>query len=378
MALIEFAYGTATRQFPVFDLRPVLRQAHAAVERNLARLHEVGKYILGPQSQELETELAAAFGSAGAAGVSSGTSAIELCLRAAGITHPHQRVIVPSMTSLFTAQAVLAAGASLAVCDVDPDTLLVTRQTLEQGWVEGTAAVIAVHLYGQTCELEEIAGLCRERGAVLIQDACQAHGVQHRGCPLSQFSPYSAYSFYPTKNLGCLGDGGAVVSDDREVLERVRMLRDGGRLGDQVARCVGVNSRLDEMQACYLRAFLPGLAHWNDHRRQLASVYAGELRGLASLKLVRTDPSSVFHLMVVRVKGREEFRMKLAQLGVQTAIHYPVPLHLQPGIAGQCEIRVDPRESELAAEEIVSLPIGPHLSVEDVRLICAHVREVLS
>jgi dTDP-3-amino-3,4,6-trideoxy-alpha-D-glucose transaminase len=282
------------------------------------------------------------------------------------------------MTSLFTAQAVLASGASLAVCDVDPDTLLVTRQTLEQGWVEGTAAVIAVHLYGQPCELEGIAALCRERGAVLIQDACQAHGAEHRGRPLSQFSPYSAYSFYPTKNLGCLGDGGAVVSDDLAVLARVRMLRDGGRLGDQVARCVGVNSRLDEMQACYLRAFLPNLRHWNDHRRQLAQVYSEELHGLDGLKLVRTGSSSVFHLLVARVKARETFRAKLAQLGVQTAIHYPVPLHLQPGIAGRCEIRNVPRESELAAEEIVSLPIGPHLSVEDVQLIGAHVREALS
>lgn len=359
----------------MFDLRPLLDESRVGIERNLARMYSGGRFVLGPQTQALEGELALAFGAAGAVGVASGTSALELCLRAAGLTSPSQTVLVPSMTSLFTAQAVLAAGASLAVCDVDPATLLLTAGTVGRAWTPSVRAVIAVHLYGQPCQLAPLARLCRERNAVLIQDCCQAHGARIDGDPLTRFSPYCAYSFYPTKNLGALGDGGAILSSDPEILERLRLLRDGGRLGDQVARMPAPNARLDEIQSCYLRAFLPSLPRWNAKRRQLAGIYRQELASVPGLSLIPFDDDSVHHLLVVRTAQRGRLRALLDQHGIQTGIHYPVPIHLQPAFAPLLGNPASAPAAEQAAAEIVSLPLGPHLSAADVLEVCHLIRE---
>jgi len=265
------------------------------------------------------------------------------------------------MTSLFTAQAVLAAGASLRVADVSPDSLLLTASEIDKAWTPHTRAVIAVHLYGQPCQLDQIADLCRQRGAVLIQDACQAHGARFRGLPLTHFSPYCAYSFYPTKNLGALGDGGAVATSDPEIASRLRLLRDGGRQGDQISRMPGLNARLDEMQACYLRAFLPYLPSWNARRRVIAEHYRNVLKGTAT-PLLHFDENSVNHLAVVRTARRDAFRRHLASYGVQTGIHYPVPIHLHPGFSPYTSFAEEPRVASRAAMEILSLPAAPHVS----------------
>lgn len=359
----------------MFDLRPLLDESRVGIERNLARMYSGGRFVLGPQTQAFEREFALALGAAGAVGVASGTSALELCLRAAGITSPSQTVLVPSMTSLFTAQAVLAAGASLAVCDVDPETLLVTRESAERAWTPSVRALIAVHLYGQPCQLAPLARLCRDREAVLIQDCCQCHGARLDGEPLTRFSPYCAYSFYPTKNLGALGDGGAVVSNDDEILARLRMLRDGGRLGDQVARVPAPNARLDEIQSCYLRAFLPSLERWNAHRRRLAALYRRELETVPGIRLIAWNEDSVHHLLVARTAGRDRLRELLDGHGIQTGVHYPVPVHLQPAFAPILQSPAHAPAAEQAAAEVVSLPLGPHITPGDALEICHLIRE---
>ncbi|MDZ7639809.1 MAG: DegT/DnrJ/EryC1/StrS family aminotransferase [Bryobacterales bacterium] len=365
---------------PMFDLRGALSTAGDAIAENLTEFHRRGQFILGPQTASFEAEFAQAMGGADAVGTGNGTAALELCLRDAGIgswgaSRRGDEVIVPSMTSLFTAQAVLSAGARLRVADVSPEDLLLTAEAVDRAWTPATRAVIAVHLYGQTCDLPALAALCKERDAVLVQDACQAHGAFHQGRPLSAFSPYCAYSFYPTKNLGCLGDGGAVVTSDREIAARLRQLRDGGRRGDQVCRGPGLNSRLDEMHACYLRAFLPHLETFNATRRKLASAYADRLRHLDSPRLLKTTSESVFHLCVARSDRRDELRTHLASRGVQTGIHYPVAIHEQPGLLPYASWREVPVHAAKAAKEILSLPIGPHLSLEQVDSVASAVEE---
>lgn len=348
-------------EVPMIDMRVALAAASPAIETHLAEMHARGHYILGPQVETFEREFAAALGAAEAVGVGTGTAALELCLRAAGIG-PGAEVIVPSMTSLFTAQAVLQCGARLRIADVHPDDLLLTAETIEQAGTPATRAVIAVHLYGQPCQLAEIADLCQRRNWSLIQDACQAHGSFFEGKPLTHYSPYCAYSFYPTKNLGALGDGGAVVTSDPEVARRIRLLRDGGRLGTQVCQAAALNSRLDAMQACYLRAFLPLLAEWNAHRRHIAQTYQRQLPSDGPARLLHFTADSVHHLVVARSRRRDALREHLAQLGIQTGIHYPVPLHEQPGFLPYASWREQPKVASAAAREILSLPVGPHVT----------------
>ena len=347
---------------PMFDLGPALSSAQNAIEANLADFYREGRYILGPQTAAFEEEFARATGAGQAVGVGSGTSALELCLRDAGLTDKRCEVIVPAMTSMFTAHAVLAAGAGLRVADVCPETLQLTPESLARAASRETRAVIAVHLYGQPCDLAGIAHVCASRGWVLIQDACQAHGARFQGRPLTEFSPYCAYSFYPTKNLGALGDGGAVATSDPEIADRLRRMRDGGRCGDQICRGPGLNSRLDELQASYLRAFLPWLDAWNERRRRIAQHYRRGLQGLRGIRLPAWDQDSVHHLLVVRSTRRNQLREFLLARGIQTGVHYPVPIHEQPGLRVAAVWGREPLQAARAAREVVSLPIGPHMT----------------
>ncbi len=365
---------------PMFDLSGALTEAANDIRRNLDEMHQNGQYILGPQTKAFESEFAQAMGGRDAVGVGSGTVALELCLRDAGVGrwgsgNSEDEVIIPSMTSLFTAQAVLATGAGIRVADVCPKSLLLTAESIERALTPATRAVIAVHLYGQPCDLPAISSLCEQRGIALIQDACQAHGAFCKGKPLSAYSAYCAYSFYPTKNLGCLGDGGAIVTADPETAHRLRQLRDGGRRGDQLCRGPGVNSRLDEIQACYLRAFLLHLEGWNRHRRELAATYADALRHLRFLQLVEWDFDSVHHLCVARSSRRDSIREFLAELGIQTAIHYPVAIQDQPGLIPYASWAAEPIHGAQAAREIFSLPLGPHLSQEQVLTVSQRIAE---
>jgi dTDP-3-amino-3,4,6-trideoxy-alpha-D-glucose transaminase len=340
-------------------------------------MHAQGQYILGPQVAAFESELAAAFGATHAIGVGTGTSALELALRSALTRHrgPEPEVVVPALTSLFTAQAVLAAGARLRIADVDPATLLLTAESALAAWSPRTAAVIAVHLYGRPCALAPLARLCRQHSATLIQDACQAHGAFHANQPLTSFSPCVCYSFYPTKNLGCLGDGGAILTNSPAAAQRLRLLRDGGRRGGQVAAIPAVNSRLDELHACYLRALLPFLHQTNQHRQQLAASYRQGLEDIPGLQLLPPAPESVNHLFVIRVRKRQALRRHLATHGIQTAVHYPVPLHKHPAFGPSA---APAPAAERACREILSLPLGPHIQIADTGRIAGLIRRFYS
>jgi dTDP-3-amino-3,4,6-trideoxy-alpha-D-glucose transaminase len=343
-------------KIPMTDLRPMLDATEAAWRANLARLFGRMQFILGEQVEAFENELARAFGAKFAVAVGSGTAAIELALRASGLGGSGAEVTVPALTSPFTALAVLAAGCRPKFADVDAETLLLAE-------IPRSGAVLPVHLYGQPAELP------RTRRGPIVQDACQAHSAPLR------FRWPAAYSFYPTKNLPCLGDGGAVLTDSRPIAERLRLLRDGGRRGGQVSRVVACNSRLDEMQACYLRAFLPKLRKWNADRARLAGLYDRALADCAAARPLARRAGSVCHLYVVRARRRDALRRHLASCGIATGVHYPVPLHLHPAFREFGPGRGDLPVAERACREVLSLPLWPYMADAVVEEVAARIRE---
>ncbi len=361
-------------RIPTVNLQPVLNATESAWRARLGEMFERGQFILGEQVAGFEREFAASTGAPRCVGVGTGTSAIELALRGAGLGGSGMEVMTSALTAPFTGVGILAAGCKLRLADVDAETLQMSAEDAAGRARPRTAALVPVHLYGQPCELDRFVKLARRLGAVLIQDACQAHGARYRARPLTDYSGWVAYSFYPTKNLGCLGDGGALAVRSQKAARALRMLRDGGRRGGQLAWAPGVNSRLDEMQACYLRAFLPHLEEWNAMRARLAAVYDQELAGCDDVRLTGRTPDSVNHLYVIRVRRRERLREYLARHGIGTGVHYPVPLHRMPAFR-DCGVRAgELPHAERACREVLSLPLWPYLPESSAREVAGRVR----
>jgi len=357
---------------PFVDLRSAIEETRACWEANLAELHARSSYVLGFQVESFEREFAAATGAKFAIGVASGSDAISLCLRERGITSARQEVLTSALTAPFTAVAIRAAGATPVFADINPDDLHLDVADAAARITRRTAALLPVHLYGEPAAITPLRQLARDWGVPLIQDACQAHGAD----AFTRYSPHVCYSFYPTKNLGALGDAGAITTNSAVVARRLRQMRDGGRRGGQICFGPGWNSRLDELQACYLRAFLKRLPDWNQRRQRAAARYDERLQGIDGVRLVRRSKSSVSHLYVVRAERRDQLRQFLAARGVATGIHYPVPLHRQPAFAPPKRLVLP--HAERACREILSLPIGPFLREEQVDLVAELIREFYS
>jgi dTDP-4-amino-4,6-dideoxygalactose transaminase len=354
---------------PLTNLKPSLESCRAEWQKALLDTIDRSWFILGEEVAAFEREFAGFCEAPHAVGVANGTQALEIALRLCGITRPDQEVITSALTAPFTAQAILAAGATPVFADIDPETLLIDPESVRSRLSARTAAILPVHLYGQACDLEALAAL----GVRIIQDACQAHGARYDHRPLSAWSSICAYSFYPTKNLGALGDGGAIVLTDVEQDRQARLLRDGARAPGHVSMQQALNSRLDEIQACLLRVFLRHLPDWTAQRQTLAALYDQELSGLPSewLRPVGRNSRSthVRHLYVVRARSREELIRHLTGQGIGTGIHYPVPLHRQPAFPNSncCPV------AEQACQEILSLPLWPYLAEDDVRFVCRQI-----
>jgi dTDP-4-amino-4,6-dideoxygalactose transaminase len=346
----------------------------------MMRVVDSGWYILGREVEAFEEEFAQAFYYSGAVGVASGTDAIVLALRSLGVGYG-DLVATVSHTAVATAAAIEMVGALPVFVDIDPETYTMDPESLERtlkacGPIK---AVIAVHLYGHPADLGMILHIARAHGARVIEDCAQAHGAKRNGIYAGTEADVATFSFYPTKNLGAVGDGGMVVSADTELLRRVRMLREYGWEKRYISQIPGINSRIDELQAAILRVGLASLKERNQRRAEIAGAYDDGLAetGL-TLPVVRPGASHVYHQYAVRHGKRDWLQAELRQAGIGTNIHYPVPIHQQPAYSGRCAL--DPaglRVTESAATEVLSLPMYPELSDSEVERVVNTLHSVL-
>lgn len=313
------------------------------------------RYILGPQVEAFEQQFADFLGAAHCVGVASGTDAITLALMALGVG-PGDEVICPAMTAHGTAVGIIRAGAVPVFADVEKTTRCLDPRSVNDKLSPRTAAIVAVHLHGFPAPVEELKNLASHRGLCLIEDAAQAHGAVCGRRRVGTVGDAAAFSFYPTKNLGCLGDGGAVTTSDRIVAEKIRRLRVYGWDSQRVSVEKGFNSRLDEVQAAVLRVLLPGLDRDNQRRREAAARYTAALSS-TPLGLPSFDPGAVFHQFAVLVDDRERFRDWLHAAGIGTDVHYPLGLHRMPAFPS-----ADLPVTDFLAERLVSLPIQPEIA----------------
>jgi dTDP-3-amino-3,4,6-trideoxy-alpha-D-glucose transaminase len=343
------------------ELREELR---GAFERVVAS----NGFILGAEVEAFEREFAAACGAAHAVGVASGTAALELLLLAAGIG-PGDEVVVPAHTFIASALAVLHVGATPVLADVDEHTALLDPSAAEAAVTQRTTAILAVHLYGQCCDMEALGAVAARHGIRLLEDAAQAHGAAHRGRLAGTLGDGAAFSFYPSKNLGALGDGGAVVTHDEEVASAVRTLRDLGQRGKGNHVVVGRNERLDGLQAALLRAKLPHLQRWNEERRRHAAAYRELLGGTVDFLGEREETPCTFHVFPIRSRGRDALAERLREQRIQTGVHYSPALAEQPALQGRIRVADDAEHARRWAAEELSLPMFAELSDEEVRRV---------
>lgn len=349
---------------PFADLR--LGEDEADVRAAIDRVLASGWFVLGPELEAFETEFAAASRCRHAVGVANGTDAIALLLRAAGVG-PGDEVIVPAMTAAFTALAVVATGARPVFVDIAADRLTMSPDACEAAVSPRTRAIVPVHLYGQPADMASLVAIAGQHRLALIEDCCQAHLASSGGVPVGTHGIGGAFSFYPTKNLGALGDGGAIVTDDAAVAARVRLLRNGGQSDRYHHVEPGVNSRLDELQAAVLRLRLPRLPQLTDQRRVLAAAYRRMLPSSLS-PVPELDSGHVYHLFPVRTAERDALQTHLRASGIETLIHYPVPLPEQPAFTAYGPAACP--AASAAARELLSLPLRPKLRDDDVARVC--------
>jgi dTDP-4-amino-4,6-dideoxygalactose transaminase len=362
---------------PFVDFKAHVAALRAELDAAVERVLDSGWFILGPEGEAFERELGEALGAVDAVAVGNGTDAIHLALRARGIG-PGDEVVTTSISAAFSALAILQAGAQPVFVDVDARTLNIDPAAAARAVTPRTKALLPVHLYGHPADMDPLLALARERGLALVEDACQAHGARYRGRlvgTLAGEQGLGALSFYPTKNLGAFGDGGAILVNDPDTAARLRQLRNGGQRDRYHHESFGVNSRLDELQAALLRVGLRHLPAWNERRRALAALYARELAGSGVEPLVEQPYAhSVAHLYVVRHPRRDALAEALKRRGIGTLIHFPIPLHLQPAFAHLGGKRGDLPVVEQASGEILSLPLYPELTDEAAQRVADAVR----
>jgi dTDP-4-amino-4,6-dideoxygalactose transaminase len=337
-----------------------------AVRAAIDRVVERGWFVLGPELAHFEAEFAAASGARHAVGVGNGTDALALTLRALGIG-PGDEVITSPLSAAFSALAIVMAGATPVFADIDPDRLTLDPDAAAAAITPRTAGLMPVHLYGQPADMAAFGPLAARHGLALIEDACQAHGATSDGRPVGTIGAAGAFSFYPTKNLGALGDGGAVMTNDPALAESLKRLRNGGQTDRYHHVEFGVNSRLDEMQAAILRARLALLPEWTTRRRALAARYRQALAGAPVALVPERDAGHVYHLLVARSTDRARIQTALSARGVETLVHYPVPIPRQQAFA---DLAGPPcATADRICQEIFSLPLHPLLRDSDVDVV---------
>ena len=355
---------------PFLQLTP--REDAASIRDAIARVIERGWFVLGPELEAFESEFAEACQTGHAVGVGTGTDAIAIALRALGIG-PGDEVITSPVSAAYSALAIMMVGARPVFADIDPDRLTIDPAAIAAAVTPRSAAILPVHLYGQAADMVAIEAVARRHNLVIVEDCCQAHLATCAGRPVGSFGSAAAYSFYPTKNLGALGDGGAITTADPALAARMKRVRNGGQSDKYHHAEFGVNSRLDEMQAAILRARLPYLAEWTKQRRTLARHYRQHLVGIGGLTVPREhDDGHVYHLFPVLSPAREAFRDRLKTAGIETLVHYPLAISQQPALA-ESDPAVCPIAERVCAE-VWSLPLYPSLSLDAVERVAIALR----
>ncbi len=362
---------------PFVDLKAQYRSIKPEVDEAIGRVLETTAFILGPAVEEFERAFADYLGAEFCVGVSNGTAAVQLALAGCGVAAGDE-VILPANTFIATAEAVSALGAVPVLVDCERDSSNIDAGRVEAAITPRTRAVVPVHLYGQPADLDPVFDVARRRGLEVVEDAAQAHGARYKGRRVGALGRAGAFSFYPGKNLGAYGEGGAVVTSDADVARRLRLLRDHGSERKYEHEIVGHNYRLEGIQGAVLSVKLERLDGWNARRREHAARYRQLLAPLeesGALSLPREMPYAehVYHLFVVRSDERGELQKHLAAAGVQTGIHYPVPVHLQPAYASLGHTPGDFPEAERQASRVLSLPMFAELTEEQLARVAESV-----
>lgn len=358
---------------PFFDLTKQYQSIQSEIDDATQRVLKSGWFILGKEVAAFEKEFAQYLGVAHASGVGSGTEALHLALLALGIGAGDEVVTVPN-TAVATVAAIELTGARAVLCDVRPDSMLIDVEKLSAAITPRTRAVIPVHLFGQSADLDPILEIARAKKLFVLEDCAQAHGATYRGRRVGSIGDIAAYSFYPTKNLGAYGDGGAIVTNDPRLAERVNLLRQYGWRERYTSEIKGMNSRLDELQAAILRVKLRHLDSWNAARRERAALYTELLHGATPPREMAYG-QAVYHLYVIQSARRDELAAYLKERGIGTAIQYPHAIHRQAAYANLGYPETSLPIAERLAREILSLPLYPELPLEDIRTVAETVNQ---
>jgi len=362
---------------PCFDLSRQYRKIKKEIDKAMRDVFETSNFILGKEVELFEKKFANYVGTKHAIGVGNGTDALTLSLVACGIKGGDE-VIVPSFTASPTVLAVSDAGANPVFVDIEPETYCMDPSLIKKQITKKTKAIIPVHLYGHPADMKPIMEIAVKYGIDVIEDACQAHGSEYRGRKAGSLGRVGCFSFYPTKNLGCFGDGGMVVTRDDELAERVRMLRCMGQKGRVYHSLIkGYNSRLDELQAAVLNVKLKYVDAWNAARRKNAKTYGKLLGETVVTPSEGKYAKHIYHLYVIRTQRRDWLRDVLARNSITTSIHYPIPVHLQKAYLGCCKGRGSLPITEKYADKIITLPMFPEMKTDEIERVAGIITDAM-
>jgi len=360
---------------PFVDLKSLHTEISGELHEVFSRVLSNASFILGPEVEKFEREFAAYCGTAHCVAVNTGTAAIHLALACMGIG-PGDEVITVAHTFIATAEGISAVGATPVFVDIDPITYCMAPDKIEAAITEKTRAIMPVHIYGQAADMDAISAVAKRHGIPVVEDACQAHGAEYKGRRAGSLGLAGCFSFYPGKNLGALGEGGALTTDDAELARKARMFRDHGSPRKYEHDFPGHNLRMEGLQGGMLSVKLKHLDRWNDQRREAAIQYAEVLAGSSLVLPVEAESRKhVYHLYVVQVDDRDDLRRQLAEAGVESGIHYPIPLHLQKAYRHLGYREGDFPVTESVKDRILSLPMYPGISAEAIEQVAAELHE---
>ncbi len=363
------------KSVPFLDLSRILKEILPEIEKGIYEILFTSKFVEDTNVKLFEEEFAKYCNVKHCIVTNSGTSALYLALKAIGIK-PGDEVILPANTFIATAEAISLLGAKPVFVDIDEYTYTINPEEIEKNITEKTKAVIPVHLYGQCCDMDYINEIAEKYGLYVIEDACQAHGAEYKKRKAGSLGHIAAFSFYPSKNLGTIGEGGAITTNDDELAEKVKLLKNHGSRKKYVHEIIGGNFRLDEIKGLVLRVKLKYLDKWNNMRRNAAKLYNENLKDTVIVPYEASYNKHVYHLYVIRIKKRDLVREELLKRGVETAIHYPVPIHLQKAFMNISKVSLP--ITERISREILSLPLFPYIRYEEILYVCKNIKDIVS